>query len=723
MTGKKTKLYEIETSKGSVRKYPNVIWFPRSKTDPREIREVLKIAEKTQKENSEGYFNDKLLGIKMARIGSISVVGLDGDKYIESYKDKSTGDISFITNARMLMRLFRFLGLVVRIEKGKYVLTDIGRLYTRFSGDFPAYHDGVSEEKLLLDRLANFTFYSVGDDSAYRDAKFRIRPFLWLLHNLAIEPQCIYQLIVTAFASRNESTEEEKRIKEILKGLRTGNTNLKEEWKKLGLAPDDYSCVHNFYDSVKILVYLGISLGLIEKTSDPEYGKKITGKARHLKQATVFYKLTDKGQKYLEANLPNKLVFYDQIYAVFGDKDVLFACYLLATLNFRLGKIAVTRVQRDFYKDIADLDSIIATLEAKLKIVIDKEDGYLSLKKPISFSFYQHIPPEIMGEEKMARGYNLFMSELGKNKLVQVAEDISTPVNDQENLAPYFALDAERRFVPTKRSEDELEKAIRYPGMEGVFGGKDRFSGRVSPTNSVVISDGKLYVNQNKDALDLLVALRLNDPELKKFVVKNLADLLDIFMEKSDTWEKDQHYTWVRNVLRRFGMESLYSGSGGMLSRADVSVISPFIGGLEIKSPRENRGTLNTKAIRQAVDAKIQVAAGIEKNKSMPKAAIAVGRRISDNATREEKKWAAEGQPVLLLNDAVLQYLVLKSVIADFSTESLIQFFTENHGPITRRTVEELIKKNNADPSMKQTTAELDRLDKYLGIEHDNAED
>lgn len=68
-------MYEIETSKKSTRKYPNVIWFPRSKTDPREIREVLKLALKAQTENSEGFFNDKTLGKNMALIGSINVVG------------------------------------------------------------------------------------------------------------------------------------------------------------------------------------------------------------------------------------------------------------------------------------------------------------------------------------------------------------------------------------------------------------------------------------------------------------------------------------------------------------------------------------------------------------------------------------------------------------------------------------------------------------------------
>lgn len=232
MTSNHKQKYRLATSKKNSRKYPNVIWFPRSKTDPREIREVLKLAAKTQEDNPAAFFNDKLLGLYMAQIGSINVVGLDGKKYIDSYEGKSIGDVSYITNARMLMRLFRFLGFVTRVEKGKYTLTDLGKLYCTFSGDFPDFRNGISEERMILESLANFAFYSVNDDPAYRDAKFRIRPFVWLLYTLSLEPQCIYQLIVTAFASCSENREEVDRIKSILHNLQAGNTDLKREWKK-----------------------------------------------------------------------------------------------------------------------------------------------------------------------------------------------------------------------------------------------------------------------------------------------------------------------------------------------------------------------------------------------------------------------------------------------------------------------------------------------------------
>ncbi len=720
---KEIKLYEIKTSKGSVRKYPNVIWFPRSKTDPREIREVLKLAIKTQNDNSGGFFNDKLLGEYMARIGSISVVGLEGKKYVESYKGKSIGDVSYITNARMLMRLFRFLGFVTRIEKGKYIVTDLGRLYCKFAGDFPDYAGGVSEERVLLDSLSNFAFYNVNDDPAYRDAKFMVRPFVWLLHTIALEPQCIFQLIVTAFASKSESTEETQRIKSILANLRSGSSNLKKEWRKVGLDSNNYSCVHNFYDSVKILVYLGASLGLVHKTADPAYGKKIAGGGRHLKQASAFYAITEKGIVFLKQSLPTRVLYFDQVYKTFGDSQSLQVAVLLASLNHHLGNIKIDGIKDEFFEVSFDIDNTIRNLNKNFSIKIIKQGGFLVLESPISFSFYQSIPPEILQLEIIQKYYNKLMSNFPKNKLLKTITTEHSPTEGLAEFSPYFELDKKRRYSINGKGRDDLVSAIKYAGKEDVFGGRDRFSSRVSPTNSVVLDGDKLFINNSLDALDLLVPLRIKDPALIKFIEENTVDLVNHFITKSDIWEKDQHYTWVRNCFRHFDMEAVYSGSGGMLSRADVSIISPLIGGIEIKSPRENRGTVSTKAIRQAVDAKIQVAAQHSQANHLPRAAIAIGRRITTQAINEEQKWAKEKQPILLLNDVVLHYLVLKSASINLSQESLVNFFTANHGFVNSKMIMDLFAKNTSEKNkLNKIEQELRQIDKYIAPETNGEE-
>lgn len=698
----------VKVSSSSTRKYPNVMWFPRSKTDPQEIREVLKLAIKVQESNPENFFNDKLLGEYMVKIGSINVVGMQGEEYIEAYQGKSTGDVSYITNARMLMRVFRFFGLVTRIDKAKYRITDIGRVYCKFNGNFPAQIDGENEENMLLQALANFAFYSVNDDSTYRDASFQARPFISLLNNLAIEPQCIYQLIVTAFAAKKEDVQEIQRVKDILQSLRDGKSTLETEFKKLGLDANDYSCVHNFYDSAKIMVYIGTSLGLIEKTSNAEYGKKIAGKARHLKQASGFYKLTEKGEKYLEEQIKNKLIYYSDLYSLFGDKSVLQIAFILASLNTAIGSKSVESIHSDFYKGIFgdSWEEFVNILREKLQIEIDEVDGFITLKSKVSFNFFQSIPPEFLHSESFKNWYDLFISAFNKNS---ASMKITTEkLQDQftGEVVSKFILEEALSYPVPEMSLEEAQDYVKYPDKDSVFGGQDRFANRISPTNSVLLVGDKIHVDNEKDALDLLIPLRRPNDELRKFVDNNIIKLAQNFLRKSDSWFKDQHYAWIRNCFRQLGAEAIYSGSGGMLSRADVSVIDPFIGGIEAKSPTENRGSINTKAIRQAVDAKVQVAHKFPEKKGQPRVAIAIGRRITPLAIEEEKKWRTEGQPILLISDLVLYYLTLKTLDIPFEKEDLLTIFTQNvgllHNASLGKSLDEIMEMHHTDDVVRQ---------------------
>jgi len=675
----------IKTSVSSSRKYRNVMWFPRSKTDPHEIREVLKLALKVQEDNPDKYFNDRLLGEHMAKIGSINVVGMQGREYIKSYEGKSIGDKSYVTNARMLMRFFRFLGLVTRTEKSKYRLTDRGELYCQFDGDFPAQKNGENEEQMLLSALADFAFYSVNDSSMYRDASFQIRPFISLLNCLAIEPQCIYQLIVTAFATKFEGPKEIDRIKSILKNLKNGKTTLTEEFKTLGLDANDYSCVHNFYDSAKILVYVGMSLGLIKRTSDPSYGKKITGKARYLKQASTFYALTNKGEEYLEEQIKNRLIYYSDLYRAFGGSGVLRASFVLASLNTVLGSRRVRAIKNTLFDKILgkDWSQYLKLLAEKMQLEFVVEKDWISIKTPVSFNFYQSIPPEFFQDTEFRSWYKLFIEEFIKDKPGLIKIDETHLVDEfTGEVVSRFVLDEEKGhyYEVPNMGMHQADDYIKYPDRDNVFGGQDRFASRISPTNSVLLVGDKVHVDNESDCLDLLVPLRHPDDKLREFISINLSELTKRFLEKSDTWAKDQRYVWIRNCFRQIGAEAIYSGSGGMLSRADVSVVSPFIGGIEAKSPTENRGSVNTKAIRQAFDAKVQVGYKFPKKKDLPRASIAIGRRITPLAIEEEKKYRDDGNPIMLIPDVVLYYLTLKTAELSLTTDDLINIFTKNFG-------------------------------------------
>lgn len=674
--------YKVKTSTNSSRKYPNVMWFPRSKTDPQEIREVLKIAKIVQEENPEGFFNDKTLGLRMASIGSINVVGKIGTKYIESYEGKSIGDVSFITNARMIMRLLRFLGLVTRLEKGKYVLTDLGITYSNFTGDFPSIIDSVSEKEMLSKSLADFAFYSVNDDSTYRDSSYKIRPFIWLLKVLSVEPQCIYQLIVTAFASRDESEEEMIRIKEILRNLRDKSTNLEKEFEKLGLDANNYSCVHNFYDSVKILIYLGNKLGYITGENNPKYGKRIAGEARNLKQASKFYLLTEEGKRYLQEYGSSKLLFYEDLYEVFGDALILQAIFLLAALNYQNGNRQVLKIDSLYLNKClkGNLEKIIKVLIDSFKIDIYKDaEGFISYKTKCSFNFWQSIPPEIFFISDFNNLYLDFIQNL--NKYSKINTTIHEELISEEKYKSFIELTNGNMYkLPKVLDKDLKDDYLYYKTDTTIYGGLDRFASRISPSNSFIFINDQLCINNKDDAFDLLNLLRFPNPTLTEFINANIKILVNEFLSRSDLWEKDQHYVWVRNVFRLFGMEAIYSGSGGMLSRADVSVISPMVIGIEAKSPRENRGSINTKAIRQAVDAKIQVISKFPETDSFPRASAAIGRRITAQAIEEEHKWAKEKQPIILMTDATLYFLSLQTVNFNIDTSKIINLMSNYHG-------------------------------------------
>lgn len=125
-------------------------------------------------------------------------------------------------------------------------------------------------------------------------------------------------------------------------------------------------------------------------------------------------------------------------------------------------------------------------------------------------------------------------------------------------------------------------------------------------------------------------------------------------------------------------------------------------------------GTVNTKAIRQAVDAKLQVADPFESTK-LKKVAIAIGRRISAQAINEEKKWSKNADPVLLLDDVILHYLILKSSSINFSTDSLVEFFTKNHGIVTNKMIVELFSSNTGEKKLlKQIEKELIQIERHI---------
>ena len=378
-----------------------------------------------------------------------------------------------------------------------------------------------------------------------------------------------------------------------------------------------------------------------------------------------------------------------------GDDSILQIVFILASLNTTIGSKRVTSIHSDFYKRIfgQKWNDYFDLIKDKLKIKIEIVNNNIILDSKISFNFFQSIPPEFFHTSPFKDWYTLFIEEFNKNSSVVMVSIKKNENGFKGDIISKFILNEESFYSVPEMNLSEAENYVKYPDKESIFGGQDRFANRISPTNSVLCVGNKIHVNNEKDALDLLVPLRHPNNELKEFIDENIVKLVQNFLNKSNNWFKDQHYTWVRNCFRQLNAEAIYSGSGGMLSRADISVIDPILAGIEAKSPTENRGSINTKAIRQAVDARVQVAHKFPERKNQFKIAIAIGRRITTLAIEEEKKWRTEGQPVLLISDLILYYLSLKTLDINFDKEDLIDIFCNNVGLLNKNSLQSTLNK------------------------------
>jgi hypothetical protein len=139
-----------------------------------------------------------------------------------------------------------------------------------------------------------------------------------------------------------------------------------------------------------------------------------------------------------------------------------------------------------------------------------------------------------------------------------------------------------------------------------------------------------------------------------RFNICDFGAIIDGFTkqitEPGKEWKKDAFYTYVRNLFRYFDLEALYSGSGGMKTRSDVTIVNPFLVTSEVKSPAE--GAIGVGAIRQAVGAAAQMGTNLT---------CAIGIRVQKGAIEEELKWrkTAPNVKTLLIEIKYLLYLAL----------------------------------------------------------------
>ena len=140
----------------------------------------------------------------------------------------------------------------------------------------------------------------------------------------------------------------------------------------------------------------------------------------------------------------------------------------------------------------------------------------------------------------------------------------------------------------------------------------------------------------------------------------DIKEILDNFDNKVSTtnlnWSQDEYYVWIRNCFRELGLEALYTGSGGKLKRADVTLRKPFFAGIEVKSPAE--GDISVGAIRQALDAGREVA---DTYQSKVTYSAVVGKEIGTRVHARAVSWYNYNKSkVPLVRGRYLLYLVMK---------------------------------------------------------------
>ncbi len=671
------------------RKLNKYTWIPKSKTDLREYREVLKICHTIENEN--GYFSDKSLGKKMVELRAIVDRDNSAKSYVKKYDDKKIADQSYVSNARMLIRIFRWLGFVSKDydsnENGKFYLTPEGEELLHFTGPYPAIIGEQNEMIKFQEAFASMRYHSVNDDTRYRNYYFRQRVFFNLIRFLKIFDYAThYELALSALVLKDESKNEIKSKRDKILECRSGGKNIRWLMEIYEMNCENKSTVTGIYDGPKVLLSFARQLGLVAEINLKDCDKNIIKMYKKMyknsgviseKSIKKINQITPLGEQFVNEYKNKNLLWYENLPS---DKN-LFSTFLI------LSKKGIEK-------------SVASTLKINLKKIehlFEENSGKLFLKKDVDFNLYRDIPYE------------------NRKQVIETIKSINPNFFKQKEKEIVMQKIFNPNEYPLKRCIDCHQGSCAYyrENMDAL-GGKDRFPTRVCPENLLTYNmDGELEINsndcvgcglclincnfdglsinennqviKNKNTTDECLEVTIDDkekitkkleekylnhtisslpPKIKK---QDMPSLVKNFISKIDKpgkkWDKDKCYTYVRNVFKLFDVNAIYSGSGGMKTRSDVTIESPFIAVSEVKSPAES--PINLKAVRQAFHAAIQAKTQLT---------MAIGLETHKGAIEEEEKFKeATGIGILLLEIKYLALLVYLNQFIQYTPDSLLR--------------------------------------------------
>ena len=383
---------------------------------------------------------------------------------------------------------------------------------------------------------------------------------------------------------------------------------------------------------------------------------------------------------------------------------------------------------------IKDVEEHLVALEKK-NIAIDFRGDLVRLEGELSFDLFQSVPPEIREEvETLADSLCPPPQIISPTDIDHIAFILSEEkLEAMEGVRDSVSIVREDDSVVWMESNGKefplacihCYEPLCFEYQEEAFGPTDTFPSRMCPSDLIShAQDGRVDIDGDEctgcmlcivrcplsiihlregsarkpeydqvgsleDYAELAEVTQKEKKELTSWTLGRVEDLLpmkefeydmvsvlDNFENRSgrsqSNWDQDPYYIWVRNCLRELGLQTAYTGSPGKLKRADVTIKAPFLAGIEVKSPAE--GDINTKAIRQAVEAGLEVSA-TWKEKSY---VSAVGPDIARGSHAKSRLWEqAFDLKIPLIRGRYLLYLMLKhksSLPQDPSRDSLRLF-------------------------------------------------
>lgn len=689
------------------RKLSEYTWIPKSKTYLREYREFLKICLSVEQKNK--YFNDVLVGKEMVKIRAIVDRDNTADSYIEKYNDKTIGNQSYVSNARMMIRICRWLGWITKSKiDAKFNLTPYGKNLAHFSGPFPSKISNISEYNLVITAFSKLKFYSVNDSPQYRNLKFKQRIFLNMLRVLSKFDHCShYELVVSAFVLKDErnSDEFDNLIKQITI-LKEGTENIGEVLAKHNLDCNNKSTVTGIYDGPKVMLSFARQLGLVEnmnvnKIDTPKIYEEYSRMYRNsgyirphgLKMVS---KLTDLGKTFVKEFTKKKIIWFDEL------KDNQKESAIIIYLN-------KTKKPID-YNILKNKNWTVAINDLTTKKIIRIENNQIKLNIDTDFDLFQDVPYEVRPEVLNL----IYLFE--KNFLNNYDEFVYAP--DHKEL-----------FGVTKNNNECIycAKPIckTYSEYSNKQGASDRFADAVCPVDAIINEEyGKLVIKNERcigcmlcitrcpfGAIKMgsvkiehtlcdkynLIKYQIKSDLTKKAIIdqgsqtnepiENFEKIISNFGKKltipGKESKKDEFYVCVRNYFRELGFTATYSGSGGMKTRSDITIFEPYLITSEVKSPAE--GPINLKAIRQALDAAAQL---------KTKLTLAIGYTTHKGAIEQEKK-CREMFPqvkICLIEIKYLLFLVLSKEYLKITPHQIKKFLETHPGYLNKTTLIELVK-------------------------------